>query len=153
MNKKVLYVGWASAIVAMIAVDQLAKWLARRLLAGNPLTGRFVGLVLTMNSGVAFGLFGGRSWVIPVNALLGCTVFAAGLGALLHGDRGLASGLLIIFAGFCGNFIDRVTMGKVTDFMWIRGWSVFNLADCFVTAGAILSGLALVFPQWWRSHG
>lgn len=153
MSKKTVFAGWFSAVALMIAADQLAKWSARRLLAGNPLSGRFVGLVLTMNSGVAFGLFGGKWWVVPLNALLGCSVLIAGLQALHHGDRGLASGLFVIFAGFLGNFIDRLLMGKVTDFIWIRGWSVFNLADCFVTAGAILCGLSLVFPQRWGFHG
>ncbi len=112
-----------------------------------------MGLVLTMNSGVAFGLFGGRAWVVPLNALLGCAVLLAGLEAFRRRRGGLASGFFLIFAGFSGNFIDRVLTGNVTDFIWIRGWSVFNLADCYVTAGAILCGLALVFPERWGFYG
>jgi len=111
-----------------------------------------VGLVLTMNKGVAFGLFGGRQWVMPVNAVLGMGVCVAAIAALRRGDLGLAHGFLLIFAGFAGNFIDRVAAGQVTDFLWVRGWSVFNVADCFVTTGAILCGLALLFPDRWGFH-
>ncbi|MCE5193032.1 MAG: signal peptidase II [Candidatus Cryosericum sp.] len=153
MNERASLLRWFSLLAVMIAADQLTKWGARRFLAGNPLTSNLMGLILTMNSGVAFGLFGGRAWVVPLNALLGCAVFIAGLVAFRHGEGGVASGFFLIFAGFAGNFIDRVVMGKVTDFIWIRGWSVFNLADCFVTAGAILCGLALVFPKRWGFHG
>ncbi|WP_207799003.1 signal peptidase II, partial [Candidatus Cryosericum odellii] len=111
-----------------------------------------VGLVLTMNKGVAFGLFGGRQWVVPVNAVLGLGVCVAAIVALHRGDRGLAHGFLLVFAGFAGNFIDRVVAGQVTDFLWVRGWSVFNVADCLVTTGAILCGLALLFPHQWGFH-
>jgi signal peptidase II len=102
-----------------------------------------------MNKGVAFGLFGGRQWVVPVNAVLGIGVCVAAIAALHRGDRGLAHGFFLVFAGFAGNFIDRVVAGQVTDFLWVRGWSVFNVADCFVTTGAILCGLALLFPNHW----
>lgn len=151
MTRRVL-LRWAVLLTVMIVVDQLAKWAARRFLVDSSVTSRFVGLVLTMNSGVAFGLFGGKAWVIPLNGLLGGAVLIAGLQALRLGDGGLASGFFLIFAGFLGNFIDRLVLGRVTDFIWVRGWSVFNLADCFVTAGAILCGLALIFPERWGFH-
>jgi len=111
-----------------------------------------VGFVLTMNKGVAFGLFGGEAWVVPLNAVLGIGICVAAIAALHRGDRGLAHGFLLIFAGFAGNFIDRVMAGQVTDFLWVRGWSVFNVADCLVTTGAILCGLALLFPNQWGFH-
>jgi lipoprotein signal peptidase len=105
-----------------------------------------------MNKGVAFGLFGGEAWVVPLNAVLGIGICVAAIAALHRGDRGLAHGFLLILAGFAGNFIDRVMAGQVTDFLWVRGWSVFNVADCLVTTGAILCGLALLSPNQWGFH-
>jgi lipoprotein signal peptidase len=140
-------------VTALVLVDQATKWVARRVLLYRSFTAGPVGLVLTMNKGVAFGLFGGQQWVIPLNAVLGIVVCAAGVIALKRGENGLAGGLLLVFAGFAGNFIDRVGARQVTDFLWVRGWSVFNFADCLVTAGAVLCGLALLFPDRWGLHG
>jgi signal peptidase II len=140
-------------VTALVLTDQATKWVARRALLHRSLTVGPVGLVLTMNKGVAFGMFGGQRWVIPLNAVLGIAVCVAAVSAFHRGEHGLASGLLLVFAGFAGNFIDRVVAGQVTDFLWVRGWSVFNLADCLVTAGAILCGLALLFPRRWGFHG
>ena len=142
-----------AAIAALVLVDQATKWLARRILLYRSFTAGPIGLVLTMNRGVAFGLFGGRHWVIPLNAVLGIVVCVAGVIAVKRGENGFAGGLLLVFAGFLGNFVDRVAGGQVTDFLWVRGWSVFNFADCLVTAGAILCGLALLFPDRWGFRG
>jgi signal peptidase II len=152
MNRLSTFFRWSVLVILMILVDQGTKWMARRFLLQHLVTTGPVGLVLTMNKGVAFGLFGGRQWVVPVNAVLGLGVCVAAIVALHHGDRGLAHGFLLVFAGFAGNFIDRVVAGQVTDFLWVRGWSVFNVADCLVTTGAILCGLALLFPHQWGFH-
>jgi signal peptidase II len=140
-------------VAVLVLVDQATKWAARHFLLHWSLTAGPVGLVLTMNKGVAFGLFGGQQWVVPLNAVLGVAVCVAAIAASHRGERGLASGLLLVFAGFVGNFIDRLVAGQVTDFLWVRGWSVFNFADCLVTAGAIMCGLALLFPNRWSLHG
>jgi len=152
MNKPNTLLRWSVLVVLMILGDQATKWMARRLLLQHVIMAGPVGLVLTMNKGVAFGLFGGRQWVVPVNAVLGIGVCIAAIVALHRGDRGLAHGFLLVFAGFAGNFIDRIIAGQVTDFLWVRGWSVFNVADCLVTTGAILCGLALLFPNQWGFH-
>ncbi|MCX6086301.1 MAG: signal peptidase II [Caldiserica bacterium] len=152
MNRLSALLRWSVLVALMILADQGTKWLARRFLFQHSLTAGPVGFVLTMNKGVAFGLFGGEAWVVPLNAVLGIGVCVAAIAALHRGDRGLAHGFLLIFAGFAGNFIDRVMAGQVTDFLWVRGWSVFNVADCLVTTGAILCGLALLFPNQWGFH-
>ncbi len=140
---------WVTITGGVVVLDQGTKLLARHCLAHVSLVAGPVGLVLTMNSGVAFGMFGGQRWVVPLNALLGLLVLGAAVMAIQRRRWGFAHGLLLIFAGFLGNFVDRLIAGRVTDFLWVRGWSVFNVADCCVTAGAILCALALLFPERW----
>src|SRR5664279_3816806 len=152
MNKPNTLLRWSVLVVLMILGDQATKWMARRLLLQHVIMAGPVGLVLTMNKGVAVGLFGGRQWVVPVNAVLGLGVLLAAIVVFYRVDRGLAHGFLLVFAGFACNFIDRVVAGHVTEFLWVRGWSVFNVADCLVTTGAILCGLALLFPHQWGFH-
>jgi signal peptidase II len=46
--------------------------------------------------------------------------------------------LLLILSGAIGNLIDRITFGCIIDFIDLHVWPVFNLADSFITIGAIL---------------
>ena len=50
--------------------------------------------------------------------------------------------LSLIIAGALGNIIDRFIDGKVTDFLHLEifnnSFFVFNLADAFITIGAVL---------------
>jgi signal peptidase II len=56
--------------------------------------------------------------------------------------RALHVGFALVVAGAAGNVIDRVMRGYVIDFIHVRLWPVFNVADVLIVAGAIL--LALV---------
>ena len=50
----------------------------------------------------------------------------------------MPSFIAIIIAGTIGNFIDRIFLGYVRDFISIKLFSfVFNLADLFITIGVI----------------
>jgi signal peptidase II len=48
----------------------------------------------------------------------------------------LAMGLQL--AGAAGNLIDRLIMGKVTDFISVGSFPVFNVADSSITVGVIV---------------
>lgn len=58
-------------------------------------------------------------------------------------------GIAMIFSGALGNFIDRMRIGKVVDFIdcdfpdfIMERWPTFNFADCCVTVGVALVLLA-----------
>jgi signal peptidase II len=56
--------------------------------------------------------------------------------------------LLLVTAGAIGNYIDRLARGYVVDFVYLHHWPVFNVADVYVTAGAMILALAaLRSPQ------
>ncbi|MFL5306082.1 MAG: signal peptidase II [Polyangia bacterium] len=52
--------------------------------------------------------------------------------------------LLLVTAGAIGNYIDRLARGYVVDFVYLHHWPVFNVADVYVTIGAIILALAAV---------
>lgn len=54
--------------------------------------------------------------------------------------------LIFIFSGAISNLIDRIRLGCVVDYIDIKFWPVFNLADVYITVGAILL-LALVLKS------
>ena len=45
--------------------------------------------------------------------------------------------ILLILAGAISNIIDRFYFGCVIDFIDLKIWPVFNLADIFISVGAI----------------
>ena len=46
--------------------------------------------------------------------------------------------LLFILAGAISNFADRAVFGCVIDFIDLKIWPIFNLADIFITIGVIM---------------
>ena len=96
------------------------------------------------NSGIAFGLFASATPVVIV--LTGLAVawmlgFFARSGSR-HPVLPVALGLVI--GGSCSNLVDRVRLGHVTDFLDLRFWPAFNLADTFIVVGVVILLAALV---------
>lgn len=128
-----------------VALDQWTKWLAVEHLAdgrSRELVGELLQLQLTYNPGAAFGLGAGATVVLTLLALIATVVtlwFARQVGTPVWA---IAVGLLV--AGIGGNLIDRLARdpgpfrGHVVDFLRLPNWPIFNLADVFITSGAIL---------------
>ena len=95
------------------------------------------------NSGIAFGLFSNATpAVIAVTgiAVAWMLVYFARSGAR-HPVLPVALGLVI--GGSVSNLADRVRLGYVTDFLDLRYWPAFNLADSFIVIGVALLALGL----------
>jgi signal peptidase II len=140
------WVGLVSVAAAAIAADQVTKYLvASRLALGDAvdIVGPF-SIHHVQNSGIAFGLF---SKSTPVVILLTAVAvswmlwFFARSGSR-HPVLPAALGLLI--GGSVSNLADRVRLGHVTDFLDLRYWPAFNLADTFIVVGVGILLLALV---------
>ncbi len=133
-------------ILVLIALDQLTKGLAERLIGpGNSVTviPGFFSLTCSYNTGAAWGLLSNKTWGIIVLSLVSFLVMAF----LIHRLR-FATGwkartvLVMLIAGSAGNLIDRVRIGAVADFLSFTFGSYhfpsFNLADSLITVGAFL---------------
>ena len=71
-------------------------------------------------------------------------VYFAKAGAR-HPILPVALGLLI--GGSLSNLIDRLRLGHVTDFLDLRFWPAFNLADTFIVVGVAILLAALVAAE------
>src|SRR5207302_9005782 len=94
---------------------------------------------------IAFGLFASATSVVIL--LTGIAVvwmlYFFGRSGARHPVLPVALGLVI--GGSISNLIDRVRLGHVTDFLDLRFWPAFNLADSFITVGVgILLGALVV---------
>ena len=128
---------------AAVVADQLTKhivasqlWLDENVKVIGPFSIHHV-----QNSGIAFGLFSQATGVVIVLTLVAVAwmiVYFLRSGAR-HPLLPVAVGLLI--GGSISNLADRVRLGHVTDFLDLRYWPAFNLADSFIVIGvAILLG-------------
>ncbi|HYY75678.1 MAG TPA: signal peptidase II [Gaiellaceae bacterium] len=138
-----------AVVFAAILADQITKGIvASQLELGDsvhvigPLSIRHV-----HNPGIAFGLF--SSWATAVTILTACAiawmVFYFARSGARHPVLPVALGLLI--GGSLANLIDRIRLGHVTDFLDLRFWPAFNLADTFIVFGVGILLVALVSAE------
>jgi signal peptidase II len=131
------WLGLGSIALAAVGADQLTKQVVARTLALGEqveIAGPF-SIHHVHNSGIAFGLFSSAtSLVIVLTALavLWMLAFFARSGAR-HPVLPVALGFVL--GGSVSNLLDRVRLGHVTDFLDLRFWPAFNLADVFIVVG------------------
>jgi len=131
--------------IAVVATDQLTKWIVRgRLPLGgswpqHPVLGVF-SFTHVANTGVAFGLFQGRSNAFLVLAAMVVVGLIAYANRLPGHARVIRLAVALQIGGAIGNVIDRLRLGHVTDFLKFHAWPVFNVADSAIVVGVLLLG-------------
>jgi signal peptidase II len=140
------WAGLAAVAIAAIIADQVTKHVVTGTLSLDdsvhvvgPLSIHHV-----QNSGIAFGLFSSATAVVTVVtsvAIVWMIVFFARSGSR-HPVLPAALGLLI--GGSLSNLFDRVRLHHVTDFIDLKWWPAFNLADSFIVIGVLILLAALV---------
>jgi signal peptidase II len=140
----------AAVAVGVVVVDQLTKGWALHRLAGGPIHVWWrLRFALTFNSGAAFSLGPGLTpFLVAGGVVL--------LAVLLFIGRSVASrpqavALGLVLGGALGNLTDRLVRHNhraVIDFIDLRPWPTFNVADTAVVCGAIL--LVLAGAEWGR---
>jgi signal peptidase II len=157
VNAKAL--GWMAALLVLaVGADQWVKYLVETRLDMHTQVDvlPFLALYRTYNTGVAFSMF---SWMGDRGLILLSLVvvaFVLFLASRTTRRQILArAGFTLIVGGAVGNLIDRAVYGHVIDYVLFHTqvWSfaIFNLADAFITVGAVLVILE-EFLGWRREH-
>lgn len=155
-----------AAIIAVVAVilDQVSKYFiveaaapVDRLLEGTgDWTHEFIPKLISFsyaeNTGGAWSMLDDGGWERVL--LLGASFISMGLLVYIlvkyykrHPLMNIA--LAMVLGGGVGNMIDRIRLGYVVDFLTAEfiEFPIFNVADCFVTVGAILLGVYIIFIE------
>jgi signal peptidase II len=133
---------WGLAAVLcglVVAADQAIKAIVEaRLFPGEEVEVLGpLGLTLSHNRGVAFGLAGGAGVGLVLLTAVALAVIAYVFGRDPE-RRGMWIAAGLLGGGALGNLVDRLSAGEVTDYVAIGSWPPFNLADVAITVGVML---------------
>lgn len=134
------------ACALALALDQASKQLVVRHAAVTGARGMaFGGLIRIRHVSNRNGWIG--AFRNPTALLIFWALTAVGMAllAVMEPTSGgtVQAALGAAFGGVTGNTIDRLWRGGVVDFLDVRVWPVFNLADVAITAG-VLTAIALL---------
>ena len=133
-------------LIGLVLVDQLLKmWV---------FTQRFfvdLGIVsfhYVSNTGASFGILRGQNtmltWISVI--VLGLIMMTIDKVKKEHEYP-----VILLTAGLLGNLIDRLFRGFVIDFIDLKFWPVFNIADSLIVIGVIWLGLVLIISDYKES--
>lgn len=138
-------------IFALVAIDQLSKWLVNtKMVLGQSidLIPGVLSLTKVENYGAAWNSFEGQKLILIAMPLV---VMVIATGYLIKTRKKNSAvmnwSLLLVIAGGIGNQIDRIFAGKVIDMFDFHFWPVFNVADVCVVVGAVLLCLGILFDK------
>ena len=143
-TRKKTYIKLIILTIAVIALDIITKELVKSnmFLGQNiPVWGNFFNLTYVHNYGGAFGIKLGSRYFYIIAAIVATVVMVMWLLQKKHTNIGI-TGISLMFGGAMGNLWDRVTFGKVIDYLNFgigdSRWPFFNIADSAITAGIVL---------------
>jgi signal peptidase II len=132
------------ALVAIVAygLDQFTKHLIVNSMTEQEqvkVIGRFLQFHFVKNSGAAFSLASGSTWIFSI-AASAVTIFIIGFARRIR-SVGWAVLFGMLLGGTTGNLTDRLFrepgfgVGHVIDFIQVQGFpAIFNIADSFIVA-------------------
>lgn len=153
--KKVI--GYVLGVIGLVGVDWFTKYLAQTHLGERRISiiGEFLQLRYVLNTGLSFSRFAGNKWVPMLMPVIATVAVVAAYFYIRNyfkkrKEEKAIDAMNIVFvlfiAGFVGNYGDRIVDGGVIDFISVKGFAVFNVADIYVTVCQIL-GIIMVFYQ------
>lgn len=139
MKKKSIYL----ISLFLLFLDQISKFLTMKFFLKELIViPNFFSIYYLENSGAAFGILQGqRIFLLMISAAV-LIIFSKIIREEKEITKFKGFVYALIVGGITGNFLDRVFIGKVRDFLSFiilnKNMPVFNLADVFITVGVIL---------------
>ena len=144
---------WLLLSVLIVIVDRLSKDYfegALQMYQQIVVIPDYFSWTLAYNTGAAFSFLadegGWQRWFFAAIAVVVSFVLVVWIKRLKANETWLAIGLAMVLGGAIGNLYDRVVLGHVVDFILVhwqhqKYFPAFNLADTFITLGAIALAL------------
>lgn len=132
---------WSSilSIVGGGAIEILHIWV------DGPLLWHDIGLLLSENEGIAFGMNMPPVIMIPLIAL--ALYLVVHLAQNPQNSKLTLFSLGLIMGGGIANLVDRIRDGTVTDYFKVLSFPVFNFADSCISVGVALLAISWLFLE------
>lgn len=142
LGRRTVSIDWIVVAGLILILDQASKKLALGKLTGRPYSSANLRPQLrpVTNRNIGFGLVRGRRALVLVWSVGLFGTFILVEHATKFQTPVVLIGLGAAIGGATGNLLDMVWRGAVVDFIDLRIWPVFNIADVAIVIGA---GLAL----------
>lgn len=129
--------------------DQAIKAVVRATLPDHPrdVLGGLVRLDYTRNTGAAFGIYQTGGFTFAIIAILVSAGILVYYRRISRSHLTIRLALGLVLGGAVGNLIDRIRLGYVIDFIDLRWWPVFNLADSAIVIGVALLAASTLFDD------
>ncbi len=143
----------AIIIIVSVIADQFTKYLVVEnidYLDTIPFIPKFMSFHHTRNTGGAWSALNGGGWervLLLSMSLVSMALIIFILVKFYKRSRLLNISLSMVFGGALGNMIDRLRLEYVVDFLDtdFMDFPTFNIADCFITVGAVLMCVYVIF--------
>jgi len=155
-----MYIIYGLIFIVFLAIDQITKYFAVALLQGNSsvhLIGNFLRFTYVENRGAAFGILQNQRlfFIISTVVLVAFLIYMIVFNKKVTTATKLT--LSLILSGAIGNFIDRLRLGYVIDFVDVRfgdfyNFPVFNVADSCLVVGVIILVILILFNKFEKSE-
>ena len=144
MNKSILKIPVKNIAIAFViaiffSVDRYLKNFALVNQSPKKLIGDWFTFSFTPNYFIAFSLpIGGKLLEIAILLLIIAIAVYLFYSLKKRDKTILILGLTTVLLGSISNFADRLKFGYVIDYLYLKHFTVFNLADFLIVAGAII---------------
>ena len=154
------WVAFFGLAAAVIVADQVSKaWVVADFPFQEPVEvfGAWLRIWQVANTGALFGLFRDQAVLFAALSVAVIALIVWYHGRAVAGNGWLATVALgLLLGGAVGNFIDRVRLGYVVDFVdmgFPGGWRFYtwNVADAAITVSILLLLLMAILPP--KRHG
>ncbi|MBR3573754.1 MAG: signal peptidase II [Lachnospiraceae bacterium] len=139
-------------VVVAVVLDQITKYEAVARLSGGrsiPIIEGILELYYIVNTGSSWGMLAGQKMLILTISVVIIALCIYMMAKCPEDAKYIPFNvcLSMIIAGGIGNGIDRIRFSYVIDFIYFKAidFPVFNVADIFVTCGAFLFILLILF--------
>lgn len=109
----------------IVVIDQITKFIFTNK--------KFLFINYITNTGAAFGILKDSNLFLIIASFIVIAIILS-----LYKKSQYKLGLALMLAGTIGNLIDRIAFGFVRDFIDLKIWPIFNIADLSNTVGVAI---------------
>jgi len=139
-------------IILLLVIDIISKIIVCHSLEINKsitVINNVFNITYVRNTGAAWSFMAGKTWLLVVIS----SVIIIGLLLYIKKNKPENKwekyGYSLVLSGAIGNYLERILIGSVTDFLDFKlgnyDYPIFNFADCF-----IVIGIGLLLIDTWR---